>query len=159
MGCVKWQKLKKSSHTKSLIPEEALLYIGYPGEVTIQSNGDALRIHNGVNPGGFDLSNDNTLTIEQIKELLDFVYLPITYEGTPNHFYKTLVISDSGTSKKVKSKEFINNIYVNRYEDDENSETWGSFKIGEDYVPGSGVKFFIDWAPMGNSSGQVIWGI
>lgn len=158
--------LKRKGHRLDLSDVETQAYVGKPGEVTNNTTTGRSHMHDGVTPGGFEVSDDNTLTIEEIQVLLDSRYLQsesIKWK-TMSGVVRTFDVMGGGLTSPylVRSSDLVTvtgNIKGYLFENTDTNEVWSMFKLGEDYVPTTPINFFIDWIPGTVTAGNVIWGV
>lgn len=159
--------IKRALGLRRLETAAATVFVGSPGQTTVNSDTGKLFIHDGVTLGGFEVSDDNTLTIGEIRELLDDVYLSTTDIVSVWKILSDVKIKlsvsggllGSSLNQSATMSTLANELQGYIFPNNNKSNSWGSFKIGDDIEAGSGLNFFIDWVPTNNSSGSVIWGI
>lgn len=69
--------LKRTSISKQLTEAEALVYVGYPGEIVWVAGIKGVRIQDGETLGGFVVNDANTLTLDEILNELSGVFTDV----------------------------------------------------------------------------------
>ncbi len=150
--------VKRQVYSKELSTALNNAFVGYNGQVTKDSETGSLHLHDGVSPGGIELGDENTLTIEEIIALLDLVYHPLGGLGTVP-IWKMIQATDSTSATQLGLTYIVNKLAGIKFVTNKEDEVWSTFKIPDDYVAGTGIKFFADWTIKDATAGNVKWGL
>lgn len=116
-------------------------YTGKFGEIVKLEGTNKQYLMDGQTPGGFEISDDNTLTIEEIIELLNEYYV------TGNSIAIKNIPHTEPFSSRVRSTHLGDGLRAGRFKPDKFSQLPTSCKIPDDYKPGTPLDFYMELLP------------
>lgn len=170
LGDLKMAIIKRASYIKTFNTVEEIENSTFTGINIIRNQeDDSLVIVDGNTGDKFNISDDNTLTFEEILERLDQegVFLnngtQIGLKLVPINLFTDIELERAGffgysLNSSAKLDILRDGVLSYVFPNNEVAELWGTFKIPDDYVVGSSINFTIDWMTTSNSTGNVIWG-
>lgn len=120
---------------------ELSTYTGRFGETTILEGTGRQFMHDGITPGGFEVSDDNTLTIEEIVELLNNYY--VRQDGIQIR----KIPATEPFSWSARSAHITSGLRAPLFKKDKFSQIPNNAKIPDDYVSGTPIDFYLDLMP------------
>lgn len=147
--------LKRNLTRKTLTTVALKDYIGGVGERTKNQETGAIHLHDGITPGGFEVSDDNTLTIEEIKALTENVYrkdvvprerlIPANTVRPYWEFLRTPRDWDGLGGCRLKDKWYTHFSDI--------------VTVPHDYVTGTDLDFYFVWTPTDDDGGRALCGL
>lgn len=133
-------------------------YVGKPGELTIDMERKAIRIHDGITPGGsFKLTEGGTTNTTTDIDAQNTPLL--TNEGFGwRDITSEIRVSGNGNANPNWTA-FRNGIFAYEFQSSRANEFWCTFHIDHDYALGTKVFPHIHWATNSTATGSVRWGI
>lgn len=152
-------------------------YIGYPGEITYDTDNETYRIHNGTTPGGRKVVDEELVQAIVASSVEDITTGTSTHinakTGTINGQQVTYPIDGEFGWRDITSEirvsgggrdnpswgQFRNGIFAYEFVNGRSNEFWCTFHIDHDYALGTKVFPHVHWSVNSNASGTVRWGI
>lgn len=154
---------------------QAIESAGLPGvNIVKNAEDESLVVLDGATGNKFQISDDNTLTFEEILEKLDQEGLILGNGGggtislgpklIPVNFMPNITVTRSGwfgyTLNETADLDVVRDgLLAYKFLPNEIDEVWASIKMPEDYVVGTSINFVVDWITSTTSSGSLIWGM
>lgn len=146
--------LKKNIYTPEMTAIDLDTYLGIPGQKVKCKETGNIHLMDGVTPGGFEVTDDNTLSIEEIKLVTDGLY-----KSTSDWSWKLLQSNSCRPYWEYVKESDIDDVYGGRFRADKYTYITDTLILPDDYIAGTDIDFYYSWFMDDDEEGSVVHGL